>query len=245
VRILESYDRFEINPRTGRRKGYRDKVAKRPPKPKRPRPSPIGIEATRLPDDPRVPPRSASAADARHAPIRQLVRRIRRDMNAAVPDVDPQGPGVDAAVLVVLRDPGRLGALATNYLSVRNPDRTAANQRRLLAAADLPLEVCLFWNAVPWDLGGRNPNSSDLQAGASYIAELVGLMVQSPIVVACGDAAHKVCARANLDAIEICHPSDRGLHGGGINREPAHLAGLKEAARRSKNRQRVSRAGER
>lgn len=244
VEILESYDRFEINPGTGRRKGYRDKVAQRSPKPKGPDTSPAATGAP-LSDEPRPLPRSARAGDARHGPIKQLVRRIRRERNAAVPDVDPQGPGVDAAVLIVLRDPGRLGALATSYLSVRNPDRTAANQRRLFAAADLPLEVCPFWNAVPWDLGGSNPSSPDLHAGASYLAELVGLMTQSPIVVACGDAAHKVCVRAELDAIEICHPSDRGLRGGGIDREPAHLAGLKEAARRAKSRHRASRAGER
>ncbi len=148
----------------------------------------------------------------------------------------PRGPGVDAAVLLILRDPGRLGALATSYLSIRNPDRTAANQRRLLAVVRLPPEICLFWNAIPWDLAGRNPSSSDLDAGAVYLCELLGLMTRPPVVVACCDAAHKVCARAGLDAIEICHPSDRGLHGGGTDREPPHLAGLKEAARRAKNR---------
>jgi hypothetical protein len=149
-----------------------------------------------------------------------------------VPDVDPDGPGIDAQVLILLRDPGRLGALTTNYLSVMSPDRTAENQRRLLAAANLPLDVCLFWNAVPWDLDGRNPSSADLKAGARYLGELVKLMKRTPTIVACGNAAQDTCARARLDAIQICHPSDRGLRGGGVNREPAHLAGLKDAARR-------------
>jgi len=241
VEILDSYDRFETNPRTGRRKGHREKAGRRPP-------SQAGKPAP--PERRTAPSRSSAAApplsppgrgdDARHAPINRLVRRIRRERKAAVPDVDPQGPGVDAAVLVILRDPGRLGALATSYLSVRNPDRTAANQQRLLAAAHLPLEVCLFWNAVPWDLGDRNPTSSDLEVGAGYLLDLLGLMTEPPTAVACAEAAHNVCARARLDAIEICHPSDRGLHGGGTNREPAHLAGLKEAARRVKKRSRVS-----
>ena len=118
-----------------------------------------------------------------------------------------------------------------------NPDRTAADQRRLLAAANLPLDVCLFWNAVPWDLNGRNPSSADLKAGAPYLAELVKLMARTPTIVACGNAAQNTCARARLDAIQICHPSDRGLRGGGVNREPAHLAGLKDAARRVQVRQ--------
>jgi hypothetical protein len=240
VEILDSYDRFETNPRTGRRKGHREKAGRRPsqagkPAPPERRTAPSPSSAAALPLSP-----PDGGDDARHAPINRLVRRIRRERNAAVPDADPQGPGVDAAVLVILRDPGRLGALATSYLSVRNPDRTAANQRRLLAAAQLPPEICLFWNAIPWDLGGRNPSSSDLEVGAGYLLDLLGLMTEPPTVVACGEAAYNVCTRARLDAIEICHPSDRGLRGGGINREPAHLAGLKEAVRRVKTRGRVS-----
>jgi hypothetical protein len=181
------------------------------------------------------------AGDARYAPIRHLVRRIRRERDAAVPDVCASGRGIEADVLVVLRDPGRLGALRSSYLCVHNADATAANQRRLFAAAKLPLEPCLFWNAVPWDLGGHNPGDSDLRTGASYLSELIALMARPPIVIACGNDAQEACALAGLDAIEICHPSDRGLRGPGVNREPAHLAGLRKAARRLNARQRMRR----
>jgi hypothetical protein len=92
-------------------------------------------------------------------------------------------------------------------------------------AADLPAEVCLFWNAVPWDLDGHDPSSSDLEAGAKYLTQLVELMREPPIVEACGQVAHNAFRRAALEAIEICHPSDRGLHGGGMDREPDHIAG--------------------
>lgn len=241
VEIQESYDRFEINPATGRRKGWR------PGNEKRPRPPEQGVAAapkrrTQLALDPQqridVSRRDAARGDRRHVPIRQFVRRIRRERNAAVPDVDPAGPGVDAAVLLVLRDPGRLGALQTQHLSLMNPDRTAANQRRLFKAANLPPEICLFWNAVPWDLRGRDPSRADLEAGARYLRELIDLMNNEVVTVACGVAAHDVCRKAGIDAIEICHPSDRGLRGGGVNRETAHVAGLKAAARRAaaKNR---------
>jgi hypothetical protein len=175
--------------------------------------------------------------DARHESIKKLVRRIRSEMNSAVPDIDPDAAGIDAHVLVVLRDPGRLGALTTNYLSVlKNPDRTAANQRRLFTAAKLPIEACLFWNAIPWDLGGRAPRTSDLETGARYLIEHISLMPHPPVVVACGREAQQACARAGVEAINICHPSDRGLRGGGVNREPAHIAGLQEAARRARFR---------
>jgi hypothetical protein len=231
VEIQPSYDRFAINPKTRKRMGHRE--------PKRVRTSesagagrPDAGSTGRSAAGDRRGSSRRNIGDARHAPIRDLVRRIRRERNASVPDVDPDGPGIDADVLVVLRDPGRLGALTTNTLSLQNPDATAANQRRLFAAARLPLEACLFWNAVPWDLQGRGPSSADLHAGAQYLAELVSLMNQAPIVVACGNAAHEACAKAGLDAIEICHPSNRGLRGGGVNREPAHTAGLRKVARR-------------
>jgi hypothetical protein len=48
-------------------------------------------------------------------------------------------------VVLVLRDPGRLGALKTSALSpLKNRDRTAQNQRELFAEAKLPVEICLF-----------------------------------------------------------------------------------------------------
>ena len=64
-------------------------------------------------------------------------------------------------------------------------------------------------------------------------------MARPPIVIACGNDAHEACALAGLDAIEICHPSRLGLRGGGVNREPAHLAGLRKAARQLKARHRA------
>jgi uracil-DNA glycosylase len=235
VEIQASYDRFAINPKTRKRMGHRE--------PKRVRASesagvgrPDAGSTGRSPGGERRASSLRRTSDARHAPISDLVRRIRRERAAAVPDVDPHGPGIDADVLVVLRDPGRLGALTTNTLSLQNPDATAANQRRLFAAARLPLEACLFWNAVPWDLKGRRPSSADLHAGAQYLAQLVSLMNQPPIVVACGNTAHDACAKAELEAIEICHPSNRGLRGGGVNREPDHIAGLRTAARRLRAR---------
>jgi hypothetical protein len=77
------------------------------------------------------------ATDRGHDAIRALVRRIRRETGCAVPDVDPDGAGTAADVLVVLRDPG-FGALTTKFLSLRNADQTTANQLRLFAAAKLP-----------------------------------------------------------------------------------------------------------
>jgi uracil-DNA glycosylase len=237
VEIHESYDRFEINLATGRRKGWRRQSGKRPPSSEHPpRTGPETHTATKeAAQQPSALSQEAgsSRGDRRHAPIRQLVRRIRSAQNATVPDVDPSGPGVDAAVLVVLRDPGRLGALETQHLSLMNPDRTASNQRRLFKEANLRPEICLFWNAIPWDLGERDPSRADLAAGARYLRELIDLIENDVVTVACGTTARDACRLAGIEAIEICHPSDRGLRGGGVDRELAHVAGLREAARRA------------
>jgi hypothetical protein len=170
--------------------------------------------------------------DRGHAAIRALVRRIRRETGCAVPDVDPDGAGTTADVLVVLKDPG-FGALTSKLLSLQNADQTTANQLRLFAAAKLPLEICLWWNAVPWDLGGLEPTAADLNRGAGYLQQLIALMDRPPVVVACGNAAHAACEKAGLAAIEICHPSSRGLYGGGENREPVYVAGLRKAGRQA------------
>ncbi len=221
VEIQLSYDRRAINPGTGKRMGYRE-----PRRTGANESSDLARkQAAAMGQSPHT--HREGAGDARHAPIRDLVRRIRRERDAAVPDVCASGRGIDADVLVVLRDPGRLGALKSNYLCVYNADATAANQRRLLAAAKLPLEACVFWNAVPWDLGDRILGGSDLRAGSGYLSELIALMLRPPIVIACGEDAQEACALAGLEAIEICHPSNRGLRGGGVDRELAHLAGLR------------------
>ena len=159
VEIQPSYDRYAINPRTGKRMGYRE--------PRRTRAS-----ASPIPPARRPPPSAITA----HASRRRRRCAVRADSGPRAPHparARRRGPrrlrggrGIDADVLVVLRDPGRLGALKSNYLCVQNADATAANKRRLLTAAKLPPEACLSWNAVPWDLDGRNLRSSDLRAGA-------------------------------------------------------------------------------
>jgi hypothetical protein len=53
----------------------------------------------------------------RHAPIEALLRRIERETGRPVPDLAPDLPGVDAKAIIVLRDPGRLGALKSGVVS--------------------------------------------------------------------------------------------------------------------------------
>jgi hypothetical protein len=173
--------------------------------------------------------------------IRRLVTRVRRQTGRAVPHVDPDGPGDAARVLILLQDPGELGALRTGYLSpTKNNDATALNQKRLMRDAGLREEVCLFWNAVPWDLKGQNPTAADKRSGATYLAELIGLLRHLRAIVACGTIAHEVCDLAEVEALRVCHPSDRGLsghiRGARPRREADYRRRLAEAAALAKER---------
>ena len=80
--------------------------------------------------------------------------------------------------------------------------------------AGLTERVCLFWNAVPWDLGGRNPRVEDLRGGARYLKELVRLLPDLRVVVALGAHAQRACLMAQIDAIPVHHPGNQGLSGG-------------------------------
>ncbi len=171
----------------------------------------------------------------RDAAIRSLVQRIRDDTKRRVPDIDPDGPGREGRVLILLSDPGEGGALKTGYLSpIKNSDPTAKNQARLLREASLSPDLCVFWNGIPYDLEGRHPKAPDLNRGATYLNEMIVLLPNLRAVVAAGNIAQDVCRRSGVDAINICHPSNRGLSGGvrgaRLQREKEYRNGLRQAA---------------
>ena len=123
----------------------------------------------------------------RDAAIQSLIESIRRDMKRRVPNVDPNGPGAHARVLMLLSDPGESGALASGYLSpLRNSDPTANNQRRLMREAGLSPAVCVFWNGIPYDLEQGKANASDKRRGAGYLQRLRSTLQELRVIVADG-----------------------------------------------------------
>jgi len=125
--------------------------------------------------------------------------------------VDPDGPGSGAAVVMVLLTPGpaRGGAQMTGVLSpTRNTDQTALNLRQLLGESGLRESLCVFWNAVPWALDRRRgPTSHELEKGAAYLKEFLGLVPGRRAVVALGLIAQKACRMAGVEAIDVPSPS--------------------------------------
>jgi uracil-DNA glycosylase len=172
-------------------------------------------------------------SDRLHEPINKLVERIRRDTGARVPDVDPGGPGPMARLLLVLKTPGAQGALLTGLLSpTKNEDATARNLRKFMDIADLEEDICLFWNAVPWDIGERRSvTNGELERGAEYLSTLAGMMPEIGVVVAMGRDAQRACELAGVNAIRTCNPSTQGLYGGGVDRSLQFRAALEIAAR--------------
>jgi hypothetical protein len=146
-------------------------------------------------------------------------------------------------VIVILSDPGELGALKTKVLSLlANDDQTARNQRQLFAEARLDPAICVFWNAVPWELGrdpkgkNRKPSRTDRTRGAGYLEDMLALYDRQPVVVACGKDAGRVCDEIGLEeAIKVCHPAMQGLNRYPQNR-PNHVKGLRLAASRARRR---------
>jgi uracil-DNA glycosylase len=109
---------------------------------------------------------------------------------------------------------------------------------KLMKEAGLSESVCVFWNAVPWALGGRRrPNAAELERGAWYLKELVALLPDLRAVLALGRDAQRACALAGVVSINVCHPSPLGLYGGGANRVDEHRAGLARAAALAQGRE--------
>jgi hypothetical protein len=73
-----------------------------------------------------------------------------------VPYVDPDGGGVDAKVLFLLRDPSDVAASKTGLISPDNPDPTADNFTWLRDQVGIDPRACVAWNVVPWFIGNRD-----------------------------------------------------------------------------------------
>lgn len=169
----------------------------------------------------------------KHAEVRELVARIRRETGRRVPDVDPNGPGIQAAVLLLFRAPNERGSLETGLMAFDNPDPTARYERELMDEVGLSQDICVGWNAIPWDIGNEPIAQKHRRRGASYLKDLLRLFDRAPVVVAHGGEAHAVCRIAGVEAIEVPMTSPRGLYGGGANRRSAAADGLRRAAKLS------------
>lgn len=166
VEILPSYDRYEINPATGKRRGDRaprglrsHTAGQSTPSPRTPvrlSPPPGPTERTTS----ATPPGGAKArsratrASSGADPLIGLAQGIARETGRYVPTPNPDGPTTSAKLLFVLRDPGATPTSGANETGVLDPylnrDPSAARMRAALGAASIDPNVCVWWNASPY-----------------------------------------------------------------------------------------------
>jgi hypothetical protein len=253
VEIRPSYDRYEVNPATGRRKGYRPGARKRARAP--------GASATRTADaidkqPSRSAPRNARprealnwtaaspTAEGREAasdPLIAFAREIARRTGRRVPTPNPDGPTTRALVLFVLRDPGATETSGANETGVLDPylnlDPTSMRQREALRKAGIDRGLCVWWNASPYHLDyGGTIKPADAADGARYLREFIRLCPRLRVVVAMGASAHAVVRLAwqasEPDLLPLFLAPHPMIYGRGAAQREAELAArLAEAAR--------------
>lgn len=182
-----------------------------------------------LETDPTVQPLRQWAADFAAARARSVNRPV------LVPHFDPAEAGVDAKVLVLLEAPGPMtnagnARPGSGFISIDNDDVTAENCWKLRDQIGLDRGV-LHWNIVPWYLGAasRKPNAAELRAGAAALIDLLQLLPQLSVVVACGLYAqdgwrrHVAPSVQHLEVLNTWHPSPLSL------KQPGKRDGLRTA----------------
>jgi len=153
--------------------------------------------------------------NAKHVrPINALVRHLRR-AHPGVPFVDPLYGGTEARVLILMEAPGPLGAQRTGLLSLDNPDGTAANLFRFVAAARIARDDLLSWNAVPWP--SERLTADERAAGVTALRSLLDLLPRLRVVIPMGRPAQRCWHVASLgtstriEARGTWHPGGLGL----------------------------------
>lgn len=127
-------------------------------------------------------------------PVNRLVDRLRNEPDRGwMPYVAPAYGGVEAQVLLLLRDPGPAthggpGSDGSGFLSPQNDDPTAERLAALLDRVGLPEDQCTAWNSYPWYIN-KPPTSSQLSAGLDPLIELLGLLQRLRVVILLGAEA--------------------------------------------------------
>ena len=155
------------------------------------------------------------------APITAYVESL-SSQERWLPHVAPMHGGVNARMLVVLRDPGPATNVDTGsgMLSLENNDQTAATQVRLMGLAGIKPNDLVPWNAYPWYIN-RQPTAAELRGATNALLGLVDLLPLLTVVLLQGEQA-RVAWTLTLEArpalrfkriiaIETYHPSVQAL----------------------------------
>lgn len=173
------------------------------------------------------------------APLQTLIDQLRatRARPSDVPTFDPCDGGIDAEILLLLEAPGPR-AVETGFISINNPDGTAANLYGLLEEAGIDRGQILMWNVVPWYLGNKDRSKirpatcKDIVAASPHLAALVRVLHNLKACVLFGKKAQAaeplLRAIADIPIIPSPHPSPVAL-GTDSRRRSLAIEALQEA----------------
>lgn len=151
-----------------------------------------------------------------------------------IPPVAPTYGGVDAQVLLLLRDPGPMTHTdgGSGLLSAENDDGSAQRLCELLDRHGIAQSDCVVWNAYPWYSHGDTLRSADFAAGLDPLVELLGFCPRLRVVALLGGDAQKcwvtLTTRPDVAAryapIATFHTSNRAFAGVSRDRRAERLA---------------------
>jgi len=161
--------------------------------------------------------------ERRAAPLAEFVAslRARTGYGTRIPDFDPWDGGVEAECLFLLEAPGPK-AVQSGFVSRNNPDESARNFWQLNREAELPRELTVTWNIVPWYVGTgaqiRAVTTDDITLATPYLVELLVMLTKVRVIVLVGRKAERarelLTTRGRRYSLLRCpHPSPKCLNG--------------------------------
>ena len=173
----------------------------------------------------------------------------------AVPDFDPVLGGTRARILLLLEAPGS-EAIKSGFVSLHNPDKSAAMLHYAVAESEIPYENLAIWNAIPWHYGisqgtlsgglaslataSRPPKRKVAADIEHWLSRLIGTLPDLREIIAVGGEARSLLSKSqgvlpsSVVLTSATHPSPRATQGSKIS-SPAALSliqSLKDAASR-------------
>lgn len=142
--------------------------------------------------------------------LADVVNRIRAEQGLTneVPDFDPGNGNENAKFLFLLEAPGAK-AVKSGFISLDNPDQTAANFRELLDEVGIDRSEIALWNIVPWYIGKKDRSKirpakgSDVEQGCATIQDICKEIENLKAIILVGGAARK--AHVHLSTFCDCH----------------------------------------
>lgn len=155
--------------------------------------------------------------------LNRWVEQVRDTTNESIPYLDPDSASEGVRILMLFQDPSNAAEGDSGFISKHNNDPTARNYYEVTEAAQVPYEMTLNWNVVPW-WSTKNPKFPGRTVGgeapraAPYLVEFIRLLAEPPrVLVLSGDAAQKAWdriewkidrdLRARMEILRCPHPS--------------------------------------